>query len=117
MAYQKLQVSDGLAVIPSDTINIPDPTTAIVLDATTTGATIGTADFSVAGTLTDVGTKFTEAGIKAGAIIYNTQTAGGSGTTDAVLVLDFGADKSSSSGDFQIVFPTADSSNAIIRIA
>ena len=52
-----------------------------------------------------------------GAIIYNTQTAGGSGTTEAVLVLDFGANKSSSSGDFQIVFPTADSSNAIIRIA
>tara|TARA_R100001126_G_C4860401_1_gene167000 strand:- start:491 stop:973 length:483 start_codon:yes stop_codon:yes gene_type:complete len=52
-----------------------------------------------------------------GAIIYNTQTAGGSSTTDAVLVLDFGGDKSSSSGDFQIVFPTADASNAIIRIA
>ena len=30
---------------------------------------------------------------------------------------EFGADKSSSSGDFQVVFPTADASNVIIRIA
>ena len=52
-----------------------------------------------------------------GALIYNTTTSGGSGTTDTVLVLDFGGDKSSSSGDFTIVFPTADASNAIIRIA
>ena len=61
---------------------------------------------------------FTSATITArGALIYNTQTGGGSGTTDTVVVLDFGSDKSSTSGDFQIVFPTADASNAIIRIA
>jgi len=47
-----------------------------------------------------------------GALIYN-DTQG----DRAVAVLDFGSDKSSSSGDFTIVFPTADSSNAIIRIA
>jgi len=52
-----------------------------------------------------------------GALIYNTTTGGATSTTDTVLVLDFGADKSSSSGDFTIVFPTADASNAIIRIA
>ena len=52
-----------------------------------------------------------------GCIIYNTQTAGGNATTDAVLVLDFVSDKSSSSGNFQINFPTNDASNAIIRIA
>lgn len=52
-----------------------------------------------------------------GALIYNTTTGAGSGTTDTVIVLDFGSDKASTSGDFQIVFPTADSSNAIIRIA
>ena len=51
-----------------------------------------------------------------GALIYNMTTSGGSGTTDTVLV-DFGADKSFSAGDFTIVFPTADASNAIIRIA
>ena len=52
-----------------------------------------------------------------GALIYNTTAGSGSGTTNTDLVLDFGADKSSSSGDFTIVFPTADASNAIIRIA
>ena len=61
---------------------------------------------------------FTSATITArGALIYNTTTGAGSGTTDTVIVLDFGSDKSSTAGDFQIVFPTADSSNAIIRIA
>jgi len=61
---------------------------------------------------------FTSASITArGALIYNTTTEGGSGTTDAVVVLDFGADKTSTSGDFTIQFPTADVSNAIIRIA
>jgi len=61
---------------------------------------------------------FTSATITArGALIYNTTTGGGSGTTDSIVVLDFGADKTSTAGDFQIVFPTADASNAIIRIA
>ena len=48
-----------------------------------------------------------------GAMIFN-DTAGGD---PSVIILDFGSDKSSSSGDFTIVFPTADSSSAIIRIA
>jgi hypothetical protein len=48
-----------------------------------------------------------------GALIYNDTVAG----DPSVVVLDFGSDKSSSAGDFQIVFPTADASNAIIRIA
>ena len=38
-------------------------------------------------------------------------------TNPAVAVLDFGADKTSTSGDFTIQFPTADASSAIIRIA
>ena len=52
-----------------------------------------------------------------GALIYNTTAAGGSGTTNAVCVLAFGGDKTSTAGDFVIQFPTADASNAIIRIA
>jgi hypothetical protein len=61
---------------------------------------------------------FTSATITArGALIYNTQTGGGSNTANSVVVLDFGGDKTSTSGDFQIVFPTADASSAIIRIA
>ena len=52
----------------------------------------------------------------AGALIYNTETNGGSGTTDSVVVLNFGGNKSSTSGDFSIVFPTANANDAIIRI-
>ena len=48
-----------------------------------------------------------------GAMIY---LADG-GTNPAVAVLDFGSDKTSTAGDFTIVFPAADVSNAIIRIA
>ena len=48
-----------------------------------------------------------------GALIYH---ADGSGNP-AVAVLDFGSDKTSTAGDFTIQFPTADASNAIIRIA
>tara|TARA_R100000781_G_C4052816_1_gene118261 strand:- start:303 stop:737 length:435 start_codon:yes stop_codon:yes gene_type:complete len=56
---------------------------------------------------------FTSATITArGALIYNS-----SDSNKAVCVLDFGSDKSSSSGTFQVVFPTNDASNAIIRIA
>jgi hypothetical protein len=61
---------------------------------------------------------FTSATITArGALIYNTTEGADTGTTNTVVVLDFGADKTSTSGDFQIAFPTADASNAIIRIA
>ena len=47
-----------------------------------------------------------------GALIYNSTNA-----NKAVAVLDFGSDKTSTAGTFQINFPTADASNAIIRIA
>ena len=52
-----------------------------------------------------------------GALIYNTTTDGGSNTTDAVAVLDFGADKTATSGTFTIQFPAAAATTAIIRIA
>lgn len=54
-----------------------------------------------------------------GALIYNTtpNTASISVSNPSVVVLDFGSDKTSTAGDFTIVFPTADASNAIIRIA
>ena len=72
----------------------------------TTSGTTALTDFS------DI--TFTSATITArGALIYNDSASG----DPTVVVLDFGSDKSSSSGDFQIVFPTADASNAIIRIA
>ena len=52
-----------------------------------------------------------------GALIYNTTADAGSGTTNAVCALAFGGDKTSTNGDFVIQFPTADASNAIIRLA
>ena len=51
-----------------------------------------------------------------GALIYNSSTTAGSANR-AVAVLDFGTDKTTSSWDFTITFPTADASSAIIRIA
>ena len=47
-----------------------------------------------------------------GALIYNSTNS-----NKAVAVLAFGGDKTSTNGDFTIQFPTADASNAIIRIA
>jgi hypothetical protein len=57
-----------------------------------------------------------------GAMIYNnTPSANGVANTAltnaSVCVLDFGSDKTSTDGDFTIIFPTNDASNAIIRIA
>ena len=61
------------------------------------------------------------------ALIYNSSitSAGSSGTANvvnpaaypSVAVLDFGGDKSSSSGDFTIQYPAGDANNAIIRLA
>jgi len=53
----------------------------------------------------------------AGALIYNTTSDGGTSTTDAVAVISFGGDKTSTNGDFVVQFPVADASNAIVRIA
>ena len=56
---------------------------------------------------------FTTATITAmGALIYNS-----SDSNKAVAVLDFTSNKTSTAGTFTIQFPTADASNAIIRIA
>lgn len=84
------------------------------------GGTLSNVNPSSSGTtaLTDFADlTFTSATITArGALIYNT-TPAHTYTNPTVVVLDFGSDKTSTAGDFQIVFPTADASNAIIRIA
>lgn len=46
-----------------------------------------------------------------GCLIYNT-----SASNKAVAVYDFGSDKTATAGDFTVVFPTADASNAVIRL-
>ena len=51
-----------------------------------------------------------------GALIYNT-TPTHTYTNPAIVVLDFGGDKTSTAGYFTIVFPTADASSAILRLA
>ncbi len=71
----------------------------------TTSGTTALCDFA------DV--SFTSASFTAnGALIYNS-----SQSNKAVAVIAFGGDKTVSSGTFTIQFPTADASNAIIRIA
>jgi hypothetical protein len=78
------------------------------ISPTTSGTTAFT-DFS--------GLSFTSATITArGALIYNT-TPAHTYTNPTVAVLDFGSDKTSTTGTFTIQFPTADATNAIIRIA
>jgi len=105
---------------------------AATTDYTATNEVSGTGYTAGGGTLTNVtpttsGTTaftdfadltFSTATITArGALLYNTTTGGGSSTTESVIILDFGSDKTSTAGDFTIQFPTADASNAIIRIA
>ena len=83
---------------------------------TAAGATLTSVTPTTSGTtalcdFTDV--SFTSASFTAnGALIYND-----SQSDKAVAVIAFGGDKTVSSGTFTIQFPTADASNAIIRIA
>ena len=59
-------------------------------------------------------TSFTSASFTArGCLIFNDSASG----DPAVCAIDFGSDKTVTSGTFTIQFPTADASNAIIRIA
>jgi hypothetical protein len=71
----------------------------------TSGGTVAFTDFN--------DTTWTSATITAnGALIYNNTNQ-----NRAVAVLAFGGDKTSTNGDFTIVFPAATSAAAIIRIA
>lgn len=77
----------------------------LTIVAPTTSGTTAYLDFS--------DTTWASATITArGALIYQS-----GGSNPAVAVLDFGGDKTSTAGDFTIQFPTADASNAIIRLA
>jgi hypothetical protein len=134
---QLLQGQHNFTASTGHTFKLALYTSAATLDATTTNYSStneasGSGYTAGGGTLTNVtpttsGTTaftdfadltFSSATITAnGALIYNTTTDGGTGTTDAVVVLAFGGDKTSTNGDFTIQFPTADAANAIIRIA
>ena len=118
----------------ADTFKIALYTSSASLDATTTAYSVtnevpSTGNYSAGGNTLTVSQVPTSTGTTAfldfadttwssatitanGALIYNS-----SQSDKAVAVLAFGGDKTSTNGDFTIVFPTADSSNAIIRIA
>lgn len=133
----KRDLLKGYHGLDSDTLYMALYTSSATLDASTTdysttnevtgtgytagGQQLDTATVTLSGTtaFADFADEtWTSATITAnGALIYNTTTNGGSGTTDAIAVLAFGGDKTSTNGDFVIQFPTADASNAIIRIA
>jgi hypothetical protein len=93
MAYQKLQVSRALVVIPSDTVDIPFPG-ALMISSTTTGAPTGAqvVDVLESGTnstdgttLTDAAKNFITAGVQVGDTVEDT-TSGNLATITAVGV-------------------------------
>jgi hypothetical protein len=120
------------AATTADVYKIALYTSSATLDATTTAYTttnevVGTNYTAGGNTLTNVAptssgttafldfadTTWATATITArGAMIYNS-TQG----NKAVAILDFGSDKTSTAGAFTIIFPTADASDAIVRIA
>ena len=128
----KVQLLAGDHDFDTDTFKIALYTSSATLDASTTAYSAtneasGTGYTAGGNTLTAVpptssgttayvdfaDTTWSSSTITArGALIYNSSKA-----NKAVAVIDFGADKSSTAGDFTVQFPTADASNAIIRIA
>lgn len=138
----KVQILDGVhnfgtgvvrASTAADTFKIALYTSSATLDATTTayttsGEVVGTGYTAGGNTLTISvvptssgttaylsfsNTSWSTATITArGALIYNSTQSNA-----AVAILDFGSDKTSTAGTFTIVFPTADATDAIIRIA
>lgn len=123
-AFKLALYAEGSGGKSSTTATLGATTTAF----TTTGEVASSGTYATGGgTLTKVapsasGTtaltdfsdiSFTTATITAmGALIYNSTNS-----NKAVAVLDFSSNKTSSAGTFTIQFPTADASNAIIRIA
>jgi len=128
----KTELLGGTHDLDTDTIKIALFTSSATLGASTTaysttnevsgtgytagGNTLAGAAISLSGSTAIVDftdTTWSSATITArGALIYNSSKA-----DRAIAVLDFGSDKSSTNGDFTVVFPAADASNAIIRIA
>ena len=128
----KQQILLGEHDLDTDVIKIALYTSAATLGASTTaytatdevvgtgytagGNTLAGATVSLTGTTAFVDfsdTTWSNATITArGALIYNS-----SKSNKAIAVLDFGADKTSTAGDFTVVFPANDAANAIVRIA
>ena len=128
----KQQILLGEHDLDTDVIKIALYTSAATLGASTTayttadevvgvgytagGNTLTGATVSLSGTTAFVDfddTTWSSATITArGALIYNS-----SKSNKAIAVLDFGADKTSTAGDFTVQMPANDASSAVIRIA
>lgn len=130
----KVDLLAGVQDFDTDTFKVALYTSSATLDASTTAYTTSnevpsTGNYTAGGNTLTVSVTPTFTGTTAfvsfanttwsaatitarGALIYNS-----SKSNKAVAVLDFGSDKTSTSGDFTINFPTADASNAILRIA
>ena len=138
----KVEILDGIhafgttvvrAATTADTFKIALYTSSATLGATTTAYSatneVSGTGYTAGGNTLTISTAPTSSGTTAfldfddttwstatitanGALIYNSTQS-----NKAVAVLAFGGDKTSTSGNFTIQFPTADASNAIIRIA
>ena len=102
-----------------------DPTNTLEVTTTGSGYTSGGNALTNTGVAKSTVTSYTDfsdtswssASFTArGCLIYNSSTISGLTTNAAVCSIDFGGDKTVSSGTFTIQFPANDSSNAIIRI-
>lgn len=129
----KAELLAGVHDFTTDTFKIALYTSSATLDAATTAYSAtneasGTNYTAGGETLTVTGGSVSTSGTTAfidfsdvswaastitarGALIYNSSQA-----NKAVAVLDFGADKSSADGTFEITMPAADASNAIVRL-
>jgi hypothetical protein len=128
----KEEVLTGVHDIENDTIKIALFTSSATLDADTTayattnevvgtgytagGNTLAGAAVTLDGSVAIVDfndTTWASASITArGALIYNSSKA-----DRAIAVLDFGSDKTSTDGDFSVIFPAPTASTAVVRLA
>ena len=129
----KVQLLNGQQNFSSNTFKLALYTSSASLDENTTAYTSSnevpsTGNYSAGGNTLTVSVTPTNSGnvayisfantswanatiTAAGALIYNN-----SQSNAAVCVLNFGGDKTSTNGTFAVNFPTADASNAIIRL-
>lgn len=127
----KLALYTSAATIDANTTSYTATNEATGTNYTAGGSALGNLGVVTANTSASAGTGFTDFSdltftnvtiTARGALIYNTTPSANSNanttlTNAAVAVLDFGADKSATAGDFTIVFPAASNITAIIRIA
>jgi hypothetical protein len=129
----KVQLLNGQQNFSSDTFKLALYTSSATLNENTTAYTSSneapsTGNYSAGGNTLTVSVTPTNSGnvayisfantswanatiTAAGALIYNNTQS-----NSAVCVLSFGGDKTSTNGTFAVNFPTADASNAIIRL-